>query len=95
MPAYVCRQRAFHAGRIVEPGEIVIADSCPGPWAEGVKEPKASVKAPAKGSGDRKRESKSPEKGSGDRESESKSPEKGSETAEGQQAGPVDPESIV
>lgn len=83
MPAYVCRQRAFHAGRIVEPGEIVIADSCPGPWAEGVKEPKASVKAPAKGSGDRKRESKSPEKGS--------------ETAAagGQQAGPVDPESIV
>ena len=78
MPAYVCRQRAFHAGRIVEPGDIVAADSCPGPWAEGMKEPKA----PAKGSGDRKRESKSPEKGS--------------ETAVGgQQAGPVDPESIV
>lgn len=78
MPAYVCRQRAFHAGRIVEPGEIVVADSSPGPWAEGMKESKAS----AKGSGDRKRESKSPEKGS--------------ETAVGgQQAGPVDPESIV
>lgn len=83
MPAYVCRQRAFYAGRIVEPGEIVIADSCPGPWAEGAKEPEASVKVPVKGSGGRKRESKSPEKGSE------------TAAAEGQQANPVDPESIV
>lgn len=48
MPAYVARQRAFHAGRIVEPGEIVIADVSPGPWAEAPRKGDDAAGAPTK-----------------------------------------------